>query len=482
MRVVSRSCLFALWTIGCATEDPAARGKADTDAPPQEICDGEDNDGDGAVDEDLLGAWYPDADGDFYGDSAGEVWACDPPPGHVGEGGDCDDADPEVNPGRLEWCTGKDDNCDGVVDADAQDAVDWYPDTDGDGFGDRDAAPRSGCTPGLGETADATDCDDGDAAVNPAATEVCNGWDDDCSDQTPETGLAMFTDGDGARTDWTAHMVGLADNPTTLVLTQPGTLDLCGGTFYTSLRLRADVHVRGLGAESSTLHGGDQTGVVIVRTDGLSVVLEDLDLVHGAGVGAVLGELSAGGGLECDAQSQVSLGGVRVAENQADVGAGVFVRGCTLTLEQVRVESNDAAYYGGGLAALNGEVWVEESEISGNYSRYGGGLALIGLDGTSTATLLDSELRANEAEVQGGGAIVEGAHLDCVGDVGLDAGVMGNQASTGGGVYLGHGATLTSALCDWGGTGDPNSPEDLNVSTTDYDQDADFGCDTEGCQ
>ena len=34
----------------------------------------------------------------------------------------------------------------------------------------------------LGAVGDATDCDDGDADINPSASEVCNGYDDDCDE------------------------------------------------------------------------------------------------------------------------------------------------------------------------------------------------------------------------------------------------------------------------------------------------------------
>lgn len=40
--------------------------------------------------------WYPDADGDGYGDDAGAVQACAPPSGFVDIGGDCDDGDADA--------------------------------------------------------------------------------------------------------------------------------------------------------------------------------------------------------------------------------------------------------------------------------------------------------------------------------------------------------------------------------------------------
>jgi hypothetical protein len=63
-----------------------------------EICDGVDNDCDGAVDDDDFGVtgtstWYVDADGDGWGSSRGSVEACDQPTGYVDNADDCDDTD-----------------------------------------------------------------------------------------------------------------------------------------------------------------------------------------------------------------------------------------------------------------------------------------------------------------------------------------------------------------------------------------------------
>lgn len=87
-----------------------------------ETCDGEvDEDCDGEVDEgDAVGAttWFPDADGDGFGDDAGALSACASPTEGtwVDRGGDCDDADDGVHPGATERCNGRDDDCDGSVD------------------------------------------------------------------------------------------------------------------------------------------------------------------------------------------------------------------------------------------------------------------------------------------------------------------------------------------------------------------------------
>jgi len=154
-----------------------------------EYCNGEDDDCDGAVDEDEavdVSTWYADADMDSYGDPLTTDIDCDQPRGYVSDDTDCDDTDPAQYPGATEYCNGEDDDCDGDVDED--DAVDvstWYADSDGDTYGDP-AVSDIDCDRPSGYVPDATDCDDTDAAVNPAATEVCNGVDDDCDGDVDE--------------------------------------------------------------------------------------------------------------------------------------------------------------------------------------------------------------------------------------------------------------------------------------------------------
>ena len=49
---------------------------------------------------------------------------------------DCDDGDASVYPDAEELCDGVDNNCDDIVDNDAADALTFYEDYDGDGYGD----------------------------------------------------------------------------------------------------------------------------------------------------------------------------------------------------------------------------------------------------------------------------------------------------------------------------------------------------------
>ncbi len=100
-----------------------------------EFCNGLDDDCDGAVDDGVLGAWYPDADADGYGADVAPIEACEAPSGHVDRPGDCDDADAEVNPDAADpEGDGIDANCDGADGVSAPDA-----------FADEPLRVRSGC-------------------------------------------------------------------------------------------------------------------------------------------------------------------------------------------------------------------------------------------------------------------------------------------------------------------------------------------------
>ncbi|MGB0639495.1 MAG: putative metal-binding motif-containing protein [Myxococcota bacterium] len=182
----------------CDDEDAAVNPAA------IEVCDGLDNDCDGELDPSDAtdaSAWYADTDGDGYGDITETVMSCVSSDGWVADSTDCDDVDPDVNPGATEVCDGVDNDCDGVVDpVDASDSTVWYADADGDGFGDSETGV-DGCSGGDGYVTDGTDCDDTDPDVNPDAVEVCDGVDNDCSGEVDgadaEDVLTLYEDNDG---------------------------------------------------------------------------------------------------------------------------------------------------------------------------------------------------------------------------------------------------------------------------------------------
>jgi len=166
----------------CDDQDPAVSPVA------EEACDRIDNDCDGLTDDEDSAvsdpaAWFADADGDGFGDSASSTEACQQPTGYTINSTDCDDTDYDINPGEAEICDELDNNCDGLTDEDDPQLTDsrtWYADADGDGFGDS-ASSTEACTRPTGYTTSSSDCDDTDYDVNPGATEICgDGVDNDC--------------------------------------------------------------------------------------------------------------------------------------------------------------------------------------------------------------------------------------------------------------------------------------------------------------
>lgn len=194
--------------------------------------------------------YYPDFDGDGYGNSAVPFLTCAPGVMFVLVGGDCDNSDPNVNPGIVETCFDAwDFNCDGVVsyndmDFDAvcddvdvclgsDDALDmdgdltpdgcdadvdgdgfdssvdcndadaavpgpdpYFLDFDGDGFGDGADSVLS-CSPVPGRVTNEADCQDASALALPGGTEVIDSLDNDCNGLVDDGTDAYDDDGDG---------------------------------------------------------------------------------------------------------------------------------------------------------------------------------------------------------------------------------------------------------------------------------------------
>jgi hypothetical protein len=76
----------------------------------------------------------------------------------------------------------------------------WHLDADGDGYGGS-GATVSACAQPAGYAASSNDCDDGNPAVHPGATEVCDGLDNDCDTLVDNGGGALCTDGDVCSAD-----------------------------------------------------------------------------------------------------------------------------------------------------------------------------------------------------------------------------------------------------------------------------------------
>ena len=196
MRLLVCSSILFLPFYGCVKQDQdedgfgISEGDCDDDnhdinPAAQEVCDGVDNDCDGEIDGRYARGgriFYGDADGDGFGSESVQLEACEAPLGYAEQKWDCDEGDPETNPDAIEVCDGKDNDCDDVIDENtAVDAIKWYADYDGDGYGD-DTSEYTSCEAPPDFVSIPGDCNVLDPLVHPGATERCDTEiDDNCN-------------------------------------------------------------------------------------------------------------------------------------------------------------------------------------------------------------------------------------------------------------------------------------------------------------
>ena len=221
----ARCCNVESDTLICGTDCADYAASVRPGAP--EDCDGRDQNCNGMIDEGVTTAGYADDDRDQHGDPLRPVTACTALAGFSLLSDDCDDTRIEVHGAQPEICDGRDNDCDGDVDEEAQ-PVTWYRDADGDGYGSALSGTTVSCAPVPGSSVLGTDCDDTRRGRSPLARESCNGLDDDCD------GIATFPvgggdteddDGDGVP-DLRCPRVG-ADCDDRDPATYPGATELC---------------------------------------------------------------------------------------------------------------------------------------------------------------------------------------------------------------------------------------------------------------
>ena len=418
---------------------------------------------------------------------------------------DCDDTNSDVNPDAMETCDGIDNDCDTEVDeGEAEDAITWYADSDGDTFGDASVAVTA-CEAPDGHVEDDTDCDDQNSSVHPNASEVCDGIDNDCDPSTDESGSVAWTDSSGTVSDVTADASGTASAPMNFVLPE-GTLNFCEGTFYTNLEIEGSASVTAQSEDPTTtiLNGGGIGPVVQIVGDLTEVDLSDLTLTGGEArtIHADLMEGPTGGGLVCTSldeatetigEIQLDLDNVLITGNHSGyVAGGIMAIGCDLTMNNSEVSSSTADLGIGGMLVLGGTHELNGVDIvsnDGNQSYAGGVFA-------GYAERVNAEF--NDV------IVAYNSSLDVPG-IGFNDGDFtwnGSAGSEGSGVWKNEGvatslgalnlmsATLNGDMLDFGGHDAMSDNTFIDISAFDADfnrinyeatDDVSFVCDDTGC-
>ena len=144
-----------------------------------------------------IGTFYQDLDQDGFGNANVSISNCGQPVGYVSNSTDCDDAIAAINPNATEIADNIDNDCDGLTD-EGFSILTWILDADQDGFGGTDTV-LAVLSPGANYVLTGGDCDDALASINPNATEVCDGLDNNCNGSTDENLplITYYADADG---------------------------------------------------------------------------------------------------------------------------------------------------------------------------------------------------------------------------------------------------------------------------------------------
>ena len=435
---------------------------------------------DTACEDGYADTWYPDEDGDGYGDPDRAIVACTRPEGALNMAGDCDDAFASVHPHAEELCNGRDDDCDELIDEDDPDLSDpetWYLDADGDGYG-RPGEGVEACEAPPGYSGDDTDCDDEHAEAAPGVTEICDGLDNDCDEQIDEDQLVDAwpdDDGDGYGAEDghlqacdvpAGHVERAEDCDDGDPLVFPGATEHCDGVqndcsasdwtddagtvsleetdgTWTSFTSTFSAGT----ASTLAIWTGTSPGVLRICEGTWYASLHlraDID-VQGEGEGVTV--LSGGGtgtpvSLQTDTTTH-TISDLTLRDGLGDTLIGIedwsITGGCgllcdgfiTLTLERVTVTQNTGES-GAGAALVYCTLDVRDSTFEDNVGDGGAGGGLFVWSPGLGSAIDGSSILGNSATWSGGGLTIDGAT-----DIAItDTESRHNDAGWGGGLYL----------------------------------------------
>ena len=213
-----------------------------------------------------------------------------------------------------------------------------------------------------------------------------------------------------------------------------GDLDLGGGPAPPPR-----VEIQGAGAAATVIEQRQQDRVLDVSAPG-PVTLTNLTIRGGKNV-------RHGGGISSSTPGSLTLQGVEVTDNSAEVGGGVY-SDQPLTVTASRISDNSAAG-GGGIAASTHRTTIAASTVAGNTaSRVGAGIwaqdvDILDLTGSTIAdnTVTMPRAASNDAKY-GGGLFVATSTGPTTAHIAWST-IRGNAAGVGGGIAWQAAGTLT---------------------------------------
>jgi hypothetical protein len=377
-----------------------------------EICDNQDNNCDGEIDENGdIEAW-PDTDGDGYGDeSAASIQTCEIPAGYADNHQDCDDSEATTNAGAEEQCDGIDNNCDGQVD-ESGDGATFYLDVDGDGIG-VDSGTVSACDVPAGYAEYAGDCDDSDS-FDP-------GWVDSSAasggDGTMEAPLNSIMDALGAGHGCIVLQPGTyqesvsISNQSVSVLGLEGPdvtiLEGIGGPAFhlqdaSNTRIEGIRITAGEGLDQAQFSGIDEAGHAFFIAGGsVSIVNVEVVGIQAKSLTDGIDDMSGGIGLYADDSAVVDLEDVVYQNLSAAWGSVLYIHDGFVTGRRVSFLDNGIGYT---MIHVVGSLELDATQFVGNQrvtTSFAGGSSwadyqmIYHYDGSTTlrnATMIDNDV------------------------------------------------------------------------------------------
>lgn len=222
------------------------------------------------------------------------------------------------------------------------------------------------------------------------------------------------------------------------------------GTYVESLTLYKPVNLMGYGPGTTIISATAGQRVLTVTGPGIndSVLISELTLTGGDLSPSGACPDSCGGGVLIRDGARPRFQNVRISDNRARSGGGLYVESGGAILRNILIQANNVEDQGGGIGIASGAVVMEDGDIGFNTAHSGGGV-YVGMD-SATFTQLGGVIEYNQAvstsvglSGRGGGVYIDQGSAAL-----MNGQMMWNDAAFGGGVFL---SNPSARFTQWGG-------------------------------